>query len=205
VGEFDEGSRIGVSKSLFTNFHSSQYLEGFGVALCPVTDDETIFALSGELVGNVVGLIDARFRDSLYPSSGPAIGGVKDFSAPSVDGGDDEAVGETSRKGRQIEARDPNHGNFAGVSEGFGCGEPYSQPGEKAWADINSNYTYFVEIDAGLRAKKLDRGCERFSVAPIAGSVEGGDDTFMPSNGDAHLRCGSFDAEDEHVRSLPFR
>jgi hypothetical protein len=61
VGQFDEGPGVGVPKSFFADFHSSQYSEGFGVALRPVTNDETVFALRGELVGNVVRLIDPRF------------------------------------------------------------------------------------------------------------------------------------------------
>jgi hypothetical protein len=84
--------------------------------LCPVADDETVVALGCELVRYVVGLIYLGFGDSLYPTGGSAVDRVKDFPAPRVDGGDDEAVRETSGEGCQIEARDPNHGYLASVS-----------------------------------------------------------------------------------------
>lgn len=97
--ELDEGSRVGVSESFLADFYSLQHLEGVGVPLCPVANDETVVALSRELVRDVVGLIYLGFGDSLYPTGGSAVGRVKDFSAPRVDGGDDEAVRKTSGEG----------------------------------------------------------------------------------------------------------
>tara|TARA_B100000131_G_C17835047_1_gene499424 strand:+ start:339 stop:593 length:255 start_codon:yes stop_codon:yes gene_type:complete len=79
-------------------FNPSHLFECFGVTLCAVAHDEAVFAVRGELAGDVFRVVNMWFRNSLYAARGFSVSGVKDFAASSVDSGDDQSVGKSGGK-----------------------------------------------------------------------------------------------------------
>jgi len=100
VSEFDKGPGVGVAKSFLTNFDSSHVFKCFGIALGTIAYHEAVFAVGGELVGDILRVVYVWFRDSLDPARCFTVGGVEDFVPSGVNGRNDKSVRKSSGKGR---------------------------------------------------------------------------------------------------------